>query len=246
MRAGGRVRLAGGFERAEAPAERDLALVVEALVVEHQHRMGVERAADFREGRVIHRQAGIDPADLGAEVGMQRCDRDRHSKGSDPPSPRTRGEGGGEGVLNLVQPVRPAAANLVRDRQRLRDRYLVGSSGPVAARATIARISSRWNQRASAISSGSTVISSLIPSARKPIIKVEGNGQGCAARYLTRPTLTPASSMTSRRTHSSGVSPGSMNPARHEKREPGRRLLRPSSPYSPRTVSMIVTGSARG
>ena len=43
-----------------------------------------------------------------------------------------------------------------------------GSSGPVAARATISRISSRENQRASAISSGSTVISSVRASVEKP------------------------------------------------------------------------------
>ena len=58
----------------------------------------------------------------------------------------------------------------------------VGSSAPAAARATISLISSRWNQRASASSSGSTVISSVKASVRNPIIRLDGNGHGCAAR----------------------------------------------------------------
>ena len=52
----------------------------------------------------------------------------------------------------------------------------------IAARATISRTSWRENQRASAISSGSTVISSVRASVRKPIMRLDGNGQGCAAR----------------------------------------------------------------
>jgi hypothetical protein len=55
------------FERAEAAAERDLALVVEALVVEHRHSIFVERGADFAKGLVVDRGAGVDAADLGDE-----------------------------------------------------------------------------------------------------------------------------------------------------------------------------------
>ncbi len=55
----------------------------------------------------------------------------------------------------------------------------------------MARTSSRSNQRASAISSGSMRISSLSASANSPIINVDGNGQGCEARYRTRPMRMP-------------------------------------------------------
>ena len=73
------VRLAGDFERPEAPAEGGLLLVVEALIVKHQDRILVESGADFGEGFFVHRRAGIDPGNLGAEQRMQWRYRDRHS-----------------------------------------------------------------------------------------------------------------------------------------------------------------------
>ncbi len=123
----------------------------------------------------------------------------------------------------------------------------VGSSGPLAARSTIARISARENQRASA---------NLLRIDRDLLGQRLAHEPGHQASTetaradtpdtCTRPTLIPASSKVSRRTASSNVSPGSMKPAKHENRLPARRWLRPKSPYSPRTDSMITTGSVRG
>ncbi len=54
--------------------------------------------------------------------------------------------------------------------------------------------SSRENQRASSISSPSTVMSKEVARAMKPSIRLEGNGQGWLAMYSTSPTVIPASS----------------------------------------------------
>ncbi len=55
-----------------------------------------------------------------------------------------------------------------------------------------------------------------------------------------------ASSAISRAQASSMLSPGSMNPARAEKRPGGHEAWRPSRQRSPWVGSMITTGSVRG
>lgn len=75
---GRRVGFARGLKRAKATAEGDLPLVIEALVVEHQHGMVLEGREDLGEGPVVHRLADVDAADLGTKQRMQLSDRDRH------------------------------------------------------------------------------------------------------------------------------------------------------------------------
>jgi hypothetical protein len=82
IRAHRRVGLARHLQRTEALAECDLAFVIQALIVEHQDGVLIEGRADAREGRVIHRRAGIDAADLGAEQRVQLSNRDRHRRTS--------------------------------------------------------------------------------------------------------------------------------------------------------------------
>lgn len=119
-----------------------------------------------------------------------------------------------------------------------------GSTSPDAKAAAS---SSRENQRASSISSPSTSISEEVARAVKPSIRLEGNGHGWLATYRTSPTVTPASSCTSRATACSMDSPGSTNPARVEKRPFGQWTCRPSSARSCSSVtSMITAGSVRG
>jgi hypothetical protein len=59
----------------------------------------------------------------------------------------------------------------------------------------------------------STVIASPSARAMQPIMSEDGNGHGCEAWYRTSPTSIPDSSITSRRTASSSVSPASTKPA---------------------------------
>ena len=81
----------------------------------------------------------------------------------------------------------------------------------------------------------------------KPSIRLDGNGQGWLATYSTSPTVTPASSATSRTHRCSIDSPGSTKPASVEKRPSGQCTWRPSSARSCSSVtSMITAGSVRG
>ncbi len=121
------------------------------------------------------------------------------------------------------------------------------AGGSTSPDANAARSSSRENQRASSISSPSTVISEVVARAVKPSIRLYGKGHGWLATYSTSPTRTPASSHTSRMTDCSIDSPGSTNPASVEKRPSGQCTWRPSSARSCSSVtSMITAGSVRG
>ena len=96
---------------------------------------------------------------------------------------------GATGELVRYRPARATSGGRDGARSRPGQAARAGSGRRVrsAARATIARISSRENQRASASSSGSTVISSVSASHRKPIIRLDGNGQGCARQVAHAP-----------------------------------------------------------
>ena len=83
-------------------------------------------------------------------------------------------------------------------------------------------------------------------SAMAPIIKECGNGQGWVECRRTSRTRSPASSSVSRATASSIGSPGSTNPASAECMPRGQVGWRPSTHASPRTGTMITTGSKRG
>ncbi len=123
----------------------------------------------------------------------------------------------------------------------------IPDGGSTSPDSIAARRSSRENQRASSISSPSTLISHETARAVKPSIRLYGNGHGWLATYSTSPTLTPASSQTSRTTDCSMDSPGSTNPASVEKRPSGQCTWRPSSARSCSSVtSMITAGSVRG
>src|SRR6202012_4285820 len=70
------------LERAEQEAERDLLLVAERLVREHQHGVAVEGRLDLGKEIVRHRIPEIDAADLGADMGMEWRHADRHETSS--------------------------------------------------------------------------------------------------------------------------------------------------------------------
>lgn len=65
----------------------------------------------------------------------------------------------------------------------------------------------RVNHRASSISFWSTLMSVNMATARQPIMRLEGMGQGWQQTYWTGPTFTPLSSSTSLLTASSMASP---------------------------------------
>ncbi len=65
----------------------------------------------------------------------------------------------------------------------------------------------RENHRASSISFSSTLMSVDMATARQPIMRLEGIGQGWQETYWTGPTFTPLSSSTSLLTASSIASP---------------------------------------
>lgn len=65
----------------------------------------------------------------------------------------------------------------------------------------------RVNHRASSISFWSTLMSVDMATARQPIMRLEGIGQGWQQTYRTGPTFTPLSSSTSLLTASSMASP---------------------------------------
>ena len=73
-----------------------------------------------------------------------------------------------------------------------------------------------------------------------------GNGHGCEATYSTDTTSTPVSSRASRITASSGVSPGSTNPAKADHRFSGAPRRRLSRQRSPDCTSIVIAGSVRG
>ena len=63
------------LERTEAPAERHLRLVAEALVVEHEHGVLLERVEDPPERHLVEGRREVDARDARAETGMDRGDR---------------------------------------------------------------------------------------------------------------------------------------------------------------------------
>lgn len=103
----------------------------------------------------------------------------------------------------------------------------------------------RGNHRASSISFSSTLMSVDMATARQPIMRLEGIGQGWQETYWTGPTFTPLSSSTSLLTASSIVSPGSMNPARQENMPTGKIFFLPNKHWFPSgwITSMMTTGS---
>ena len=63
------------LERTEAPAEHHLRLVAEALVVEHEHGVLLERVEDPPERYLVEGRREVDARDARAETGMDRGDR---------------------------------------------------------------------------------------------------------------------------------------------------------------------------
>ena len=63
----GRVHAAGDLERAEAPAEGDLRLVVEPGAAEEQHGVLVEGGADGRPRGLVERAADVGAVDARGE-----------------------------------------------------------------------------------------------------------------------------------------------------------------------------------
>src|SRR5204862_4367775 len=132
-----------------------------------------------------------------------------------------------------------------------------GDGNPKSARSPeiTAATSVRLNQRASAISAGSTRTGwAGSATAVNPSISEPGNGHAWLATYRMSVTVTPTSSATSRTTVASADSPGSTKPARHEYRrtQPGDvhdalwpSRQRPSGPGTPSWTSTITAGSVR-
>ena len=111
--------------------------------------------------------------------------------------------------------------------------------------------SSRCNQRASSSSSPSNLSSgAFLASAQNPSINEDGNGHGCEAQYRIASISRPVSSLTSRRTASSKVSPGSTKPASADIRPGIQWRCRASrhwlDPLKELVTSMSTTGSVRG
>ena len=74
------------LDLAEVAAERDLLLVGELLVVEHQHGIAIHAGLDRRDLVGLERPAQIDAADLADEQRMQLANLHGHVL---PPSSRT-------------------------------------------------------------------------------------------------------------------------------------------------------------
>src|SRR6185295_12079240 len=70
-RAGGRIHAARDLEVAEAPAERDLALVVQRPAAEDQHRVLLERRAHALPGRRVELACDVDAVDARGEYRSQ-------------------------------------------------------------------------------------------------------------------------------------------------------------------------------
>ena len=69
---------AGFLKVAEQTAERELLLVGDPLVTEHQYAMCGDRGFNRGGGSRVERLRQIDPANFGGEHGMQRMDTESH------------------------------------------------------------------------------------------------------------------------------------------------------------------------
>ncbi len=74
----GHVAVHGRLDRAEVATERDLLLVAQRLVVEHEHRVAVHAGLDRRDLVGAERPAQVDAFDLADEERVQLADADRH------------------------------------------------------------------------------------------------------------------------------------------------------------------------
>ena len=107
----------------------------------------------------------------------------------------------------------PLTQPRARSQSSIRRRAIESFGG---RRTSCASTWSRWNQRASSSSPGGTFTSPRRAVAQKPSMIEEGKGHGCDEWYSQPSMAMPASSITSRATASSRLSPGSTKPASAE------------------------------